>query len=67
VSWNGGPGVTPFEHFHQFGNIVLQVGGGPVPEPTTLTGCGVGLAVLAGYGWWKSRRGTSLTPKPCGA
>jgi hypothetical protein len=54
VSWDGGSGVTPFEHFHQFGNIVLQVVE-PVPEPATLVLFGLGLAGLAGYRWRKRR------------
>jgi hypothetical protein len=50
VNWDGGPGGTPFEHFHQFGNIVLQVGGAgtAVPEPSTLMLLAVGVPALLG-------------------
>jgi hypothetical protein len=56
VRWDGGPGVTPFEHFHQFGDIELQVGAAAVPEPAALTLFGLGLAGLAGCGWRRRRR-----------
>jgi hypothetical protein len=62
VSWVGGPGATPFEHFHQFGNIVLQVGGGPVavPEPCTLVLFALGIPAVLGFGRRYRRPGASL-------
>jgi hypothetical protein len=49
VRWDGGPGVTPFEHFDQFGNIVLQVGGSEVPEPSSWALFALGVFALHGY------------------
>jgi hypothetical protein len=62
VSWVGGPGATPFEHFHQFGNIVLQVGGGPVavPEPCTLVLFALGIPAVLGFGRRCCRPGAAL-------
>src|SRR5262249_1491977 len=57
VSWEGGPGATLFEHFHQFGNIVLRGAGGPppVPGPPPRAGFAVGPAGRAGYAGRKRR------------
>jgi hypothetical protein len=63
VSWDAGGGSTPFEHFHQFGNIELQVNNAAVPEPAGLTLLCIGAVGWLGYARHRRQRGP-VNPRP---